>query len=263
MTQQSMALGAAQLCADPHHHSGQHEAQLCTPEPPAQPGQTPNTAVLPPPPHETAASQLPAKRRRAQVPSAPPAEAAARAPCPAAQSPREPDQGSGPGSGTLAPDGTTAPRAPRAAAQPSPVGAPRGAGAPSTQLALQQQMKRIRLMTVNIRGLGNATAQADLADMIATAGNPDIVVLTATKRHKTPALRPDIHKQYTAIHSMTATGNAGVTILLNHHFKTIDAVTLPDIPHFFFNLRILHEGHTPAAEAASTEGQQQDTAKPL
>jgi hypothetical protein len=29
---------------------------------------------------------------------------------------------------------------------------------------------------------------------------------------------------------------------------------------FFFILRILHEGHTPAAEAASTEGQQQDTA---
>ncbi len=28
----------------------------------------------------------------------------------------------------------------------------------------------------------------------------------------------------------------------------------------FFILRILHEGHTPAAEAASTEGQQQDTA---
>jgi hypothetical protein len=28
----------------------------------------------------------------------------------------------------------------------------------------------------------------------------------------------------------------------------------------FFTLRILHEGHTPAAEAASTEGQQQDTA---
>jgi hypothetical protein len=29
---------------------------------------------------------------------------------------------------------------------------------------------------------------------------------------------------------------------------------------FFFILKILHEGHTPAAEAASTEGQQQDTA---
>jgi hypothetical protein len=32
---------------------------------------------------------------------------------------------------------------------------------------------------------------------------------------------------------------------------------------FFFILRILHEGHTPAAEAASTEGQQQDTANTL
>jgi exonuclease III len=86
-------------------------------------------------------------------------------------------------------------------------------------------------MTVNIRGLGNATAQADLADMITAAGNPDVVVLTETKRRKKPALRPDIHKRYTTIHSMTATGNAGVTILLNHHFKTIDAVSLPDVPH--------------------------------
>jgi exonuclease III len=49
-------------------------------------------------------------------------------------------------------------------------------------------------MTVNIRGLGNATAQADLADMITAAGNPDVVVLTETKRRKKPALRPDIHK---------------------------------------------------------------------
>jgi hypothetical protein len=31
----------------------------------------------------------------------------------------------------------------------------------------------------------------------------------------------------------------------------------------FFILKILHEGHTPAAEAASTEGQQQDTATTL
>jgi hypothetical protein len=35
-------------------------------------------------------------------------------------------------------------------------------------------------------------------------------------------------------------------------------VTDPYIP--FFILKILHEGHTPATKAASTEGQQQDTA---
>jgi hypothetical protein len=35
------------------------------------------------------------------------------------------------------------------------------------QPGLQQQMRRIRVMTMNIRGLGNATAQADLVDAIA------------------------------------------------------------------------------------------------
>ncbi len=62
-------------------------------------------------------------------------------------------------------------------------------------------------MTVNIRGLGNATAQADLADMITSADHPDVVVLTETKRSKKPMLRPELHKRYTTLHSMTTTGN--------------------------------------------------------
>jgi exonuclease III len=91
-------------------------------------------------------------------------------------------------------------------------------------------MAKIRLMTVNIRGLGNATAQAVLAD-IASADHPEVVVLTETKRSRKPALRPELHKRYTTFHSMTAKGNAGVTILLNKHFTTIDAVTPHNIPH--------------------------------
>jgi exonuclease III len=92
-------------------------------------------------------------------------------------------------------------------------------------------MEKIRLMTVNIRGLGNATAQADLADMITSADHADVVVLTETQRSKKPMFRPELHKQYTTLHSMTTTGNAGVTILLNKHFTAIDAVVTHSIPH--------------------------------
>jgi hypothetical protein len=42
--------------------------------------------------------------------------------------------------------------------------------------------------------------------------------------------------------------------LATRHPQLYPAATI-----FFFILKILHEGHTPAAEAASTEGQQQDT----
>ncbi len=97
-------------------------------------------------------------------------------------------------------------------------------------------------MTMNIRSQANATAQADPVDAIAESHHPDIVVVTETKRYKRPDLKQELHRRDTAHHSMTSTGNAGVTVLLNRHFTTIDAVTLHPVPHACQGY-ILHTAH--------------------
>jgi hypothetical protein len=59
---------------------------------------------------------------------------------------------------------------------------------------------------------------------------------------------------------------ANVAACTDHHYRLAETtVVLAPRPRdlyclSFFILKILHEGHTPAAKAASTEGQQQDTA---
>jgi exonuclease III len=81
---------------------------------------------------------------------------------------------------------------------------------------------------INIRG--STYAATDIQCILHDSDEPDVLVLTETKRRKPQFMRRDIGMRYTTYHSTTSSGNAGVMMLLHRKYAKVGAAAQQAVP---------------------------------
>jgi endonuclease/exonuclease/phosphatase family metal-dependent hydrolase len=79
------------------------------------------------------------------------------------------------------------------------------------------------MATINVRGWNSYSSRRDVDDMIDSWSDPDVVVLTETKRSRQMQLPRAMHKQYCAFESRRADRSAGVAVLIKRQWCAVDA----------------------------------------
>jgi exonuclease III len=84
--------------------------------------------------------------------------------------------------------------------------------------------------TINIRGWNNYTSTRDVQDLIDAGGDPEVVVLTETKRARKTQLPRHVHKRYCIFESRRPEAAAGVAVLVKRQWCAVDAAHHEAVP---------------------------------
>ena len=90
--------------------------------------------------------------------------------------------------------------------------------------------QRLRLATINIRGWNSYTSACDVQDLVDTRGDPEVLVLTETKRGRKTTLPAAMHKRYCIFESRRQEAAAGVAVLVKRQWCALDAAHHMPVP---------------------------------